>query len=160
MRGFSYETAGSVADALRLAGDGAAYLAGGTTLVDLMKLDVMTPVRIVDINKLPLRGVRFGVDGLRIGALERMSDVARVPVVRQAYPVTAQALASSASPQLRNMASIGGNLLQAHPTASASRWTGCGHNLATPHTRRRRTPAAPAPPQPTVPPCRPPPTPR
>ena len=84
------------------------FLAGGTTLVDLMKLDVLTPQRVVDINGLPLRGIDTR-DDLRIGALERMSDVAAHPGV---YPAISRALLQSASQQLRNMASIGGNLLQ------------------------------------------------
>ncbi len=84
------------------------FLAGGTTLVDLMKLDVVTPQQVLDINELPLRGIDTG-DGLRIGALERMSDVAEHP---QVYPAISRALLQSASQQLRNMASIGGNLLQ------------------------------------------------
>ncbi|GAA4864287.1 FAD binding domain-containing protein [Saccharopolyspora rosea] len=84
------------------------FLAGGTTLVDLMKLDVLTPQHVVDINGLPLRGIDTR-DGLRIGALERMSDVAAHPGV---YPAISRALLQSASQQLRNMASIGGNLLQ------------------------------------------------
>jgi xanthine dehydrogenase YagS FAD-binding subunit len=84
------------------------FLAGGTTLVDLMKLNVLTPRHVVDINALPLRGIDT-TDGLRIGALERMADVARHPGV---YPAVSRALLLSASQQLRNMASIGGNLLQ------------------------------------------------
>lgn len=84
------------------------FLAGGTTLVDLMKLDVLTPRHVVDINQLPLRGIEAG-DGLRIGALERMSDIAAHPGV---YPAISRALLLSASQQLRNMASVGGNLLQ------------------------------------------------
>ncbi len=84
------------------------FLAGGTTLVDLMKLDVMTPQHVLDINALPLRGIETA-DGLRIGALERMSDVARHPGV---YPMISRALLLSASQQLRNMASVGGNLMQ------------------------------------------------
>lgn len=84
------------------------FLAGGTTLVDLMKLDVLTPQHVLDINELPLGGIDTG-DGLRIGALERMSDVAAHPGV---YPAISRALLRSASQQLRNMASIGGNLLQ------------------------------------------------
>jgi xanthine dehydrogenase YagS FAD-binding subunit len=84
------------------------FLAGGTTLVDLMKLNVLTPQHVLDINELPLRGIDTS-DGLRIGALERMSDVARYPGV---YPAISQALLASASQQVRNMASIGGNLLQ------------------------------------------------
>jgi xanthine dehydrogenase YagS FAD-binding subunit len=84
------------------------FLAGGTTLVDLMKLNVLTPQHVQDINALPLHGIDTG-DGLRIGALERMSDVAVHPGV---YPAISRALLLSASQQLRNMASIGGNLLQ------------------------------------------------
>jgi xanthine dehydrogenase YagS FAD-binding subunit len=84
------------------------FLAGGTTLVDLMKLDVLTPRHVVDINDLPLRAVDT-TDGLRIGALARMSDLAGHDGV---YPVISRALLASASQQLRNMASIGGNLLQ------------------------------------------------
>jgi xanthine dehydrogenase YagS FAD-binding subunit len=91
-----------------LAGDGA-FLAGGTTLVDLMKLNVLTPPRVQDINELPLRGIDTADGLLRIGALERMSDVAAHPGV---YPMISRALLLSASQQLRNMASIGGNLMQ------------------------------------------------
>ncbi|MET0233615.1 MAG: xanthine dehydrogenase family protein subunit M [Kibdelosporangium sp.] len=84
------------------------FLAGGTSLVDLMKLNVLTPQHVLDINDLPLRGIDASA-GLRVGALERMSDIAQHPGV---YPVISQALLLSASQQLRNMASIGGNLLQ------------------------------------------------
>ncbi|WP_232666714.1 FAD binding domain-containing protein [Pseudonocardia sp. TRM90224] len=84
------------------------FLAGGTTLVDLMKLDVLTPEHVLDINALPLHGISTS-DGLRIGALERMSDVAAHAGV---YPMITRALLASASQQLRNMASIGGNLMQ------------------------------------------------
>ena len=102
------------------------FLAGGTTLVDLMKLNVLTPPRVADINQLPLRGIEIDADGLRIGALERMSDVAAHPGV---YPVISRALLRSASQQLRNMASIGGNLLQR---------TRCGYfrDVAMPCNRR------------------------
>ena len=112
MHGFDFATASTVDDAVDRATGGAALLAGGTTLVDLMKLDVLTPRQVVDINALPLRGIAAGRDGLRIGALERMSDVAAHPDVASGYPVIARALTQSASPQIRNMASIGGNLLQ------------------------------------------------
>jgi xanthine dehydrogenase YagS FAD-binding subunit len=84
------------------------FLAGGTTLVDLMKLNVLTPQHVLDINEVPLRGIDTS-DGLRIGSLERMSDIAGHPGV---YPVVSRALLLSASQQIRNMASIGGNLLQ------------------------------------------------
>ncbi|KXK59752.1 FAD-binding molybdopterin dehydrogenase [Micromonospora rosaria] len=99
-------------EALSHATPDSAFLAGGTTLVDLMKLDVLTPTRVVDINRLPLHGIKLDRDGLHIGALERMSDVAADRIVRRDYPMIAQALELSASAQLRNMASIGGNLLQ------------------------------------------------
>jgi xanthine dehydrogenase YagS FAD-binding subunit len=105
MRPFELTAPKTIDDAVTARG---AFLAGGTTLVDLMKLNVMTPHQVLDINDLPLRGIETG-DGLRIGALERMSDVAAHPGV---YPVIARALLASASQQLRNMASIGGNLMQ------------------------------------------------
>jgi xanthine dehydrogenase YagS FAD-binding subunit len=112
VRAFDFVVPESIAGALAGAGGGSAYLAGGTTLVDLMKLEVMTPRQVLDINRLPLRGIRADRDGLHIGALERMSDVAVHPLVTAGYPVIGEALSHSASPQLRNMASIGGNLLQ------------------------------------------------
>ncbi|RKN39519.1 FAD binding domain-containing protein [Streptomyces hoynatensis] len=112
MRSFEYAAPVTVPDALSRSGEGAAYLAGGTTLVDLMKLNVVRPERVVDINALPLTGVGFDGQRLRMGALERMSDVATHPAVATEYPVLREALLHSASPQLRNMASIGGNLLQ------------------------------------------------
>ncbi|OLL72411.1 Periplasmic aromatic aldehyde oxidoreductase, FAD binding subunit YagS [Pseudonocardia sp. Ae168_Ps1] len=122
MRPFELTAPGTVDDALDSPG---AFLAGGTTLVDLMKLDVLTPERVVDINALPLRGIDT-TDGLRIGALERMSDVAAHPGTP---PVIARALLLSASQQLRNMASIGGNLMQR---------TRCGYfrDVAVPCNRR------------------------
>jgi xanthine dehydrogenase YagS FAD-binding subunit len=112
MRPYDFAVARTVDEALDRARDASAYLAGGTTLVDLMKLDVMTPQHVVDINQLPLRGVQEDQQGLRIGAMERMSDVAAHPLVTARYPMIAEALLASASGQLRNMASIGGNLLQ------------------------------------------------
>jgi xanthine dehydrogenase YagS FAD-binding subunit len=89
------------------------FLAGGTTLLDLMKLDVEQPQQVLDINRLPLRQVELTPDGgLEIGALVRNSDLANHPLVMQRYPVLSQALLSGASAQLRNMATTGGNLLQ------------------------------------------------
>jgi len=105
MRPFELTAPATVDDALAASGT---FLAGGTTLVDLMKLNVLTPQQVLDINELPLRGIDTA-DGLRIGALERMSDIAAHPGV---YPAISRALLRSASQQLRNMASIGGNLLQ------------------------------------------------
>ncbi|ASU40979.1 FAD-binding molybdopterin dehydrogenase [Herbaspirillum sp. meg3] len=89
------------------------FLAGGTTLVDLMKLDVEQPQQVIDINRLPFDQVEQTADGgLNIGALVRNSDLANHPLVMQRYPVLSQALLSGASAQLRNMATTGGNLLQ------------------------------------------------
>jgi CO/xanthine dehydrogenase FAD-binding subunit len=120
MHAFGFAAPARTDEALRLATPGSAFLAGGTTLVDLMKLDVLTSDQVIDINDLPLRGIRSGTDGLRIGALERMSDVAAHDAVP---PVVAQALLASASPQLRNMASIGGNLLQRTVAATSATFT-------------------------------------
>lgn len=137
MRPFSYTTPSTVEEALAGAGDGSAYLAGGTTLVDLMKLDVLSPSRVLDIDLLPLREVRADHTGLHIGALARMSDVATHHAVTTRYPVITQALLASASPQLRNMASIGGNLLQR---------TRCGYfrDPATPCNKREPGSGCPA----------------
>jgi xanthine dehydrogenase YagS FAD-binding subunit len=91
----------------------AKFLAGGTNLVDLMKNGVETPARLVDINRLPLATIEQLPDGsLRLGALARNSDTANHPLVRQHYPLLSQAILSGASPQLRNLATDGGNLLQ------------------------------------------------
>jgi CO/xanthine dehydrogenase FAD-binding subunit len=90
----------------------AKFIAGGTNLVDLMKCDVEQPSHVVDINGLHLAAIENGEGGLRIGALARMSDVAADARVQQRFPAISQALLASASPQLRNMASIGGNLMQ------------------------------------------------
>jgi xanthine dehydrogenase YagS FAD-binding subunit len=89
-------------------------LAGGTTLIDLMKLDVMRPEGLVDINPLAGSWSEINLDGgnLRLGALARMSDVAAHAEVQRNYPVIAQSLQLAASPQLRNMATLGGNVLQ------------------------------------------------
>jgi xanthine dehydrogenase YagS FAD-binding subunit len=112
MRPFVYESPTTPQQAASRGGAESAFIAGGTTLIDLMKLEVMNPSRVVDLNPLELRGIEMLEDGLRIGALEKMSDVARHPQVAANYPVISQALLQSASAQIRNMASIGGNLLQ------------------------------------------------
>ncbi len=111
MKAFSYKLAGSTEEATA-AGTQSAFIAGGTNLVDLMKIDVMDPKELVDINQLPMRGVTLDNDGLRIGALEKMAYVAEQPEIVEHFPVISQALLKSASAQLRNMASIGGNLRQ------------------------------------------------
>jgi xanthine dehydrogenase YagS FAD-binding subunit len=91
----------------------AKFVAGGTTLVDLMKLNVETPKKVVDINSLPLTQIESTADGgLKIGAMVRNSDLAHDETVQQRYTVLSEALLSGASPQLRNMATTGGNLLQ------------------------------------------------
>jgi xanthine dehydrogenase YagS FAD-binding subunit len=116
VRPFEYERAsepaGAVA-ALRERGDGAMYLGGGTNLVDLMKLGVETPSTLVDVSKLPLREIQERDDGgLRVGAAVRNSELAANRVVRERYPMLALSLLSGASGQLRNLATVGGNLLQ------------------------------------------------
>jgi xanthine dehydrogenase YagS FAD-binding subunit len=89
------------------------FIAGGTTLLDLMKLDVERPTRLVDINRIGLEYIKKLPNGsLSIGALVRNSDLAYHPIVQSDYSVLSQALLSGASPQLRNMATTGGNLLQ------------------------------------------------
>ncbi len=113
MNSFTFTRVRTLADALRGARGNVRFLAGGTTLVDLMKLDVERPEGVIDINALPLSEVTRTPDGgLRIGALARNSDVAYHPDVVRDYPLLSQALLSGASAQLRNMASTGGNLLQ------------------------------------------------
>jgi xanthine dehydrogenase YagS FAD-binding subunit len=109
---FRFTKASDEASALRAAAAGGRYIAGGTTLVDLMRETVERPDSVVDINALPYRNIDLQPSRLRIGALARMSEVAAHPGVRQQFPLIAQALELSASAQLRNMASIGGNLMQ------------------------------------------------
>ncbi|GAA2004773.1 xanthine dehydrogenase family protein subunit M [Nocardiopsis rhodophaea] len=89
------------------------FLAGGTTEVDMLRIGVARPRRVVDINDLPISRIEDLPDGgVRLGAMARMSDVARAPAVRERFPMVAQALELGASAQLRNMASMGGNLMQ------------------------------------------------
>jgi xanthine dehydrogenase YagS FAD-binding subunit len=112
---FAYDRASDVADAVRrIAADPAAkFIAGGTNLIDLMKDDVETPSRLIDISRLPLRTVEETADGgLRIGALVANADLSWHPLIEQRYPLVASALLAGASQQLRNMATTGGNLLQ------------------------------------------------
>jgi xanthine dehydrogenase YagS FAD-binding subunit len=115
MINFQYSRAGNVADAVSqmAASPGAKFVAGGTNLVDLMKMDVERPMKLIDVNRLPLGKVEETADGgLRIGALVRNTDLAYHPVVERRYPVLSSALLAGASQQLRNMASTGGNLVQ------------------------------------------------
>lgn len=115
MEAFQYRDANSVETAISANSSqpGGKFVAGGTTLIDLMKLNVETPRLLVDINHLPLTQVETSSDGgVRIGAMVRNSDLANHELIKQRYPVLPQALLSGASPQLRNMATTGGNLLQ------------------------------------------------
>ncbi len=111
---FSYSKASDVGQAVSSATPtGAKFVAGGTTLIDLMKLEVERPRLLVDINGLPLDRIEPDpTGGLKIGAMVRNSDLAHDPQVQRLYPVLSQALLSGASPQLRNMATTAGNLLQ------------------------------------------------
>jgi xanthine dehydrogenase YagS FAD-binding subunit len=109
---FNLERARTEPDAIAAALAGARYIAGGTTLVDLMREEVERPERLVDINALPLAGIRADGSDLVIGALARMADVAAHAETRRLQPLIAETLIEGASPQLRNMASIGGNLMQ------------------------------------------------
>jgi xanthine dehydrogenase YagS FAD-binding subunit len=113
MKDFAYQRAASSEAAIH-AGNarGAKFLAGGTNLVDLMKYRVESPAALVDINHLDLTQVTSDQVGVRIGAMVRNSDLANHALIRQSYPLLSQALLSGASPQLRNMSSTGGNLLQ------------------------------------------------
>jgi xanthine dehydrogenase YagS FAD-binding subunit len=113
MKPFDYARAATVEDALAASADGGRYIAGGTNLVDLMKLQVETPVRLVDISRLALDGVeQIAGGGVRIGALVPNSDLAAHPLIRAHYPMLSRALLAGASAQLRNKASTAGNLLQ------------------------------------------------
>ena len=111
---FDYERADSTASAVHaIASHGAKFLGGGTNLIDLMKLNVEHPSSLIDITRLDLARVERSSDGgLRIGALVRNSDLANDPQVVAEFPLLSHALLSGASPQLRNMATTGGNLLQ------------------------------------------------
>ncbi|UCJ16741.1 xanthine dehydrogenase family protein subunit M [Pseudomonas sp. MM211] len=113
MTPFGYSKPQGIDEAVRMAGPDSQFIAGGTNIVDLMKENLVRPKRLIDINALPLRDVEPTADGgLRIGALVSNADLAWHPEVEQRYPLLSQALLSGASPQLRNMASAGGNLLQ------------------------------------------------
>jgi xanthine dehydrogenase YagS FAD-binding subunit len=115
MNSFTYTRATNVMDAVRaIEADGAAkFIAGGTNLLDLMKENVERPPRVIDITHLPLGDIEPGPDGgLRLGALVSNTDVAYHEEVDRRYPLLAKAILAGASPQLRNMATVGGNLLQ------------------------------------------------
>jgi xanthine dehydrogenase YagS FAD-binding subunit len=109
---FTFSKAGNEQDAIRAAAHGARYIAGGTTLIDLMREEVERPERLVDINALPMGGIRADGNNLIVGALARMAEVAANLDTLRLQPLIVEALIEGASPQLRNMASIGGNLMQ------------------------------------------------
>ncbi|SEJ04203.1 xanthine dehydrogenase YagS FAD-binding subunit [Dyadobacter sp. SG02] len=138
MKPFPYLRPKTVAEAIGMAADdpGARYIAGGTNLIDLMKRGIASPTKLIDINHLPLKKIEHRYDRLRIGALALNSDVAIHKAVVTRQPLLAQALLAGASGQLRNMATIGGNLLQrtrcsyfydlALPCNKRKPGTGCG----------------------------------
>jgi xanthine dehydrogenase YagS FAD-binding subunit len=114
MKAFTYERAADAAGAIAAAArPGARFISGGTNLIDLMRLEIEQPSHLVDISRLPFREIEEQADGgLRVGAQAANSDTAADPRVRTRYPVLSQALVAGASGQLRNKASVGGNLLQ------------------------------------------------
>jgi xanthine dehydrogenase YagS FAD-binding subunit len=113
MQPFSYTRPETIDEAVGQ-GDGARYLAGGTDLLTLMKRDIDTPERLVDIKRLPELNdaITSTGDGVEIGALATLAELERHPLITASYPALAEAAAIAATPQLRNMATIGGNLLQ------------------------------------------------
>jgi xanthine dehydrogenase YagS FAD-binding subunit len=109
MKLFTYQRAKSESDAIQAGGT---YLAGGTSLVDLLKIEVLNADRIVDVNQLDLHKIEADAKGLKLGALASNTAVAQHADVKQRWPGISQALLSGASPQLRNVATVAGNLLQ------------------------------------------------
>lgn len=138
MKPFQYLRPKTIAEAISMATDypEAQYIAGGTNLVELMKRGIASPSKLIDINHLPLKKIEHRYDRLRIGALALNSDVAKHKSVLSRQPLLAQALLAGASGQLRNMATVGGNLLQrtrcsyfydlALPCNKRKPGTGCG----------------------------------
>lgn len=113
MNAFQYVRATETASAIRALTKGAHFLAGGTNLIDLMKMGVVTPEKLIDINHLPLKTIQKTANGgFHIGALCTNSQVADHPDIIIQYPLLSQALNAGASPQLRNMATVGGNIMQ------------------------------------------------
>lgn len=114
MRPFKFETAKDATSAVKTvaADDSAKFIAGGTNLVDLMKEDVERPTALVDVTRLDLRQIRSDGKTISVGALAKNTDTANHPLVRKNLPLLSQAILAGASPQIRNMATNGGNLLQ------------------------------------------------
>ncbi len=138
MRPFKYERVTKPADATKIvaANKSATFLAGGTNLVDLMKEDVMRPDQLVDVNDLELKQITSIGKNISIGALAKNKDTANHPLIKQNFPLLTQAILAGASPQIRNMATNGGNLNQrtrcvyfydtAMPCNKREPGTGCG----------------------------------
>ncbi|RSM88729.1 xanthine dehydrogenase family protein subunit M [Kibdelosporangium aridum] len=135
MKAFSYAQARDVDQAVRsvVSNPGATFIAGGTDLLNLMKDGAQSQDRLIDINALPLTEIRLRDGVLSIGALARMTDVAAHPLVRDNFAMLSEALLASASPQVRNMAAIGGNLLQR---------TRCGYFRDAGSSCNKRTPGS------------------
>jgi xanthine dehydrogenase YagS FAD-binding subunit len=114
MINFDYIKASSTKTAVEAKNKNASsqFIAGGTNLVDLMKRGVTAPEKLIDINGLPLKQITVDAKGISIGALALNSDVAEHPIIKSKYPLLAQALNAGASAQLRNMATVGGNMMQ------------------------------------------------
>lgn len=113
MRPFEYKRANTVEEALALMGEGAAFLAGGTNLVDHLRLGVRSADRLIDVNGLGLDAITELPDGtVSVGALVRNTDMAAHPLIRSRFPFVSQAIVAGASGQLRNMATTAGNLMQ------------------------------------------------
>ena len=114
MEPFSYLRTDETATAVeRVKGENhAKYIGGGTTILDLMKLNVETPGQLVDINHLPLNKIDVDEKKVRIGALVSNTDLAYHETIRMRYPVLSEAILAGATPQIRNMATVGGNLMQ------------------------------------------------
>jgi xanthine dehydrogenase YagS FAD-binding subunit len=112
VKAFAYERAGDAAAAVEAAANGATYLGGGTNLVDLMKLGVAEPTRLIDVSRLPHDTIEETAHGVRVGAAVRNTDLATHPLIRERYPLLSDAVLAGASGQLRNLATVGGNLLQ------------------------------------------------
>src|SRR3954462_10941928 len=117
MNNFAYSRADDATSALDLisaanGNGGGKFLSGGTNLVDLMREGIERPSAVVDVTRLPLDSITEHNGGLRIGAMVRNSHLAANALVRQRYPLLSQAILAGASPQLRNMATTGGNLMQ------------------------------------------------
>jgi xanthine dehydrogenase YagS FAD-binding subunit len=112
MKPFTYLRATETSTAIESASNQTKFIAGGTNLLDLMKEGVEQPDRLIDITRINLAQIQPISNGVRIGALAKNSDTANHPLIRTRYPLLSQALLAGASPQLRNMASLGGNVLQ------------------------------------------------